>query len=86
MAQRPFVDTHVHYWDLKNPELRYVWLEPDWIHPILGNIDALKVLLLLGRPVHRRDPLPQRHQGRPRPGGDRHRRSGQGDRLAAGAG
>jgi predicted TIM-barrel fold metal-dependent hydrolase len=45
MAQRPFVDTHVHYWDLKDPELRYVWLEPDWIHPILGNIDALKVLL-----------------------------------------
>ena len=45
MAQRPFVDTHVHYWDLKDPLLRYAWLEPDWIHPILGNIDAIKVLL-----------------------------------------
>ena len=45
MAQLPFVDTHVHYWDLKDPQLRYAWLEPDWIHPILGNIDALKVLL-----------------------------------------
>jgi predicted TIM-barrel fold metal-dependent hydrolase len=45
MAQLPFVDTHVHFWDLKDPKLRYVWLEPDWIHPVLGNIDALKVLL-----------------------------------------
>ena len=45
MAQRPFVDTHVHYWDLKDPKLRYAWLERDWIHPILGNIDAIKVLL-----------------------------------------
>lgn len=44
MAQRPFVDTHVHFWDLKDPLLRYAWLEPDWIHPILGNIDGLKVL------------------------------------------
>ena len=45
MATRPFVDTHIHYWDLKDENLRYVWLEPDWIHPILGNIDGLKVLL-----------------------------------------
>lgn len=45
MAQLPFVDTHVHYWDLKDPKLRYAWLERDWVHPILGNIDALKVLL-----------------------------------------
>lgn len=44
MARLPFVDTHVHYWDLKDPDLKYVWLEPDWIHPILGNIDGLKVL------------------------------------------
>lgn len=45
MARRAFVETHIHFWDLKDPELRYVWLEPDWIHPILGNIDGLKVLL-----------------------------------------
>jgi predicted TIM-barrel fold metal-dependent hydrolase len=45
MADLPFVDTHIHYWDLKDPQLRYLWLEPDWIHPILGNVDALKVLL-----------------------------------------
>ena len=44
MATRPFVDTHIHYWDLKDESLRYVWLERDWVHPILGNIDGLKVL------------------------------------------
>ena len=44
MASRPFVDTHIHYWDLKDENLRYVWLERDWVHPILGNIDGLKVL------------------------------------------
>lgn len=43
MATLPFVDTHVHYWDLKDPDLRYVWLEPDWVHPVLGDIDGLKV-------------------------------------------
>lgn len=43
MARLPFVDTHVHYWDLRDPSLTYVWLEPEWIHPILGNIDGLKV-------------------------------------------
>ena len=44
MARLPFVDTHVHFWDLKDPDLKYVWLEPDWIHQLLGNIDGLKVL------------------------------------------
>jgi len=44
MARRAFVDTHIHFWDLKDPNLFYSWLQPDWIHPILGNIDALKVL------------------------------------------
>ena len=44
MATLPFVDTHIHYWDLKDPVLHYAWLQPDWIHPVLGNIDGLKVL------------------------------------------
>lgn len=44
MARLPFVDTHIHYWDLKDPALAYVWLERDWVHPVLGNIDGLKVL------------------------------------------
>ena len=44
MARLPFVDTHVHYWDLKDETLRYAWLERDWVHPVLGDIDGLKVL------------------------------------------
>ncbi len=44
MASLPFVDTHVHHWDLKDSSLNYVWLERDWVHPILGDIDGLKVL------------------------------------------
>ena len=44
MAHLPFVDTHVHFWDLKDPTLTYAWLERDWVHPILGDIDGLKVL------------------------------------------
>ena len=44
MATLPFVDTHVHYWDLKDPALGYDWLQPDWVHPILGDIDGIKVL------------------------------------------
>jgi predicted TIM-barrel fold metal-dependent hydrolase len=42
MATIPFVDTHFHLHDLKRPELRYVWLERDWVHPLLGDIDPLK--------------------------------------------
>jgi predicted TIM-barrel fold metal-dependent hydrolase len=42
VADIPFVDTHIHLHDLKRPELRYSWLEPQAIHGFLGNIDALK--------------------------------------------
>jgi predicted TIM-barrel fold metal-dependent hydrolase len=42
MAGIPFVDTHIHLYDLKLPQLRHDWLEPESIHPFLGNIDALK--------------------------------------------
>jgi predicted TIM-barrel fold metal-dependent hydrolase len=42
MARLPFVDTHVHYNDLKDPSLHYSWLQPDWVHPILGDIDPIK--------------------------------------------
>jgi len=41
----PFVDTHVHFWDLEHPDLRYVWLEPGWIHPLLGDIRSIKTPL-----------------------------------------
>jgi predicted TIM-barrel fold metal-dependent hydrolase len=42
VADIPFVDTHFHLHDMKRPELRYSWLEPDSVHGFLGNIDALK--------------------------------------------
>jgi predicted TIM-barrel fold metal-dependent hydrolase len=42
MATVPFIDTHFHLHDMKRPELRYLWLERDWIHPLLGDIDPLK--------------------------------------------
>jgi predicted TIM-barrel fold metal-dependent hydrolase len=42
MAKLPFVDTHVHFYDFSRDDLRWAWLEPDFIHPILGNIDGIK--------------------------------------------
>lgn len=42
MADLALVDTHVHFWDLGHEKLEYVWLAPDAVHPILGNIDAIK--------------------------------------------
>lgn len=38
----PIIDTHIHLWDTKHPELKWTWLERDAQHPILGNIDAIK--------------------------------------------
>ncbi len=42
MAELPFVDTHVHFWDLQHPDLHYSWLLPEAIHPVMGNIDEIK--------------------------------------------
>ena len=36
MAKLDFVDTHVHFWDLKNPNIQYRWLEPGARHAALG--------------------------------------------------
>lgn len=53
MAQLPFVDTHIHFWDLDDPRLTYSWLAPGVDHPILGNIDAIKFPLFAGEEFHR---------------------------------
>jgi predicted TIM-barrel fold metal-dependent hydrolase len=39
-----FIDTHVHFIDQKDPDLRFSWLEPDFVHPRLGDIDDMKHL------------------------------------------
>ncbi|MDZ4045886.1 MAG: hypothetical protein U1E32_08920, partial [Rhodoglobus sp.] len=44
MTRQPIIDTHVHFWDMATPglNLKWVWLEKDFVHPILGDIDAMK--------------------------------------------
>jgi predicted TIM-barrel fold metal-dependent hydrolase len=42
MARLPFVDTHFHLHDMRQPDLRYSWLEPEAVHPLLGDIGAIK--------------------------------------------
>lgn len=44
MTRHPIIDTHVHFWDMATPGLgmQWVWLEKDFVHPILGDIDAMK--------------------------------------------
>lgn len=42
MNQERLVDTHVHFWDLTYSGLSYEWLAPESVHPILGNINAIK--------------------------------------------
>lgn len=39
------VDTHVHFIDQTREDLRFDWLEPEAVHPILGNIDNMKHLV-----------------------------------------
>jgi predicted TIM-barrel fold metal-dependent hydrolase len=45
MAELPFVDTHVHFYDLRREDLVYSWLQPDFIHPLLGDINGIKTLV-----------------------------------------
>lgn len=40
--QIPIIDTHAHFYDFSHPELRWVWLDRDFVHPILGNINPIK--------------------------------------------
>lgn len=42
MADLAFVDTHVHFSDLRNEDLAYIWLEPEFEHPVLGDIGAIQ--------------------------------------------
>ncbi|MEP7240449.1 MAG: amidohydrolase family protein [Devosia sp.] len=42
MSSLAFVDTHFHLHDMKHPQLRYGWLEPDAVHGFLPDTDPLK--------------------------------------------
>ena len=43
VAALPFVDTHMHLWDLDHPDLYYSWLMPDGEDPQLGErLEKLK--------------------------------------------
>ena len=42
MAHLPFIDTHVHFYDLENPKLRYDLLQPGAQHEIIEDIRAIK--------------------------------------------
>ena len=39
----PVIDSHIHFWDLHRPPVEYAWLGPDSTHPMIGDIDGLKV-------------------------------------------
>lgn len=46
LAVDEFVDTHVHFWDLRNDRgLTYAWLEPTAVNPELGAVHAVKSLV-----------------------------------------
>jgi predicted TIM-barrel fold metal-dependent hydrolase len=45
MAKIPFVDTHVHFCDLRKRELVYSWLQPEFVHPLIGDINGIKTLV-----------------------------------------
>jgi predicted TIM-barrel fold metal-dependent hydrolase len=41
VAAIPFVDTHVHFYDLQHPTLRYRWLQPGVRHHILEAVEPI---------------------------------------------
>ena len=42
MPREPFTDTHVHFYDLGHPVLRWDWLAPEAEDPELGDYSAIK--------------------------------------------
>lgn len=44
MSRHTIIDTHVHFWNMATPDegMQWVWLEKDFQHPILGDIDGMK--------------------------------------------
>jgi predicted TIM-barrel fold metal-dependent hydrolase len=42
MPDIPFVDSHVHFWDLNHPTLVYTWLLKEDVHPVLGDVRPIR--------------------------------------------
>ncbi|HSM32875.1 MAG TPA: hypothetical protein VK987_02190, partial [Anaerolineae bacterium] len=42
MAAVPFIDTHVHFYDLQHPRLEYGWLQPGVKHHILKAVEPIQ--------------------------------------------
>jgi len=42
VADIPFIDTHVHFYDLQHPSLEYSWLQPGANHDILDNVEVIQ--------------------------------------------
>jgi predicted TIM-barrel fold metal-dependent hydrolase len=42
VAELPFIDTHVHFYDLQHPTLEYGWLQPGVKHHILPAIEPIQ--------------------------------------------
>jgi predicted TIM-barrel fold metal-dependent hydrolase len=42
VAAIPFIDTHVHFYDLQHPSLEYGWLKPGVRHDILEAVEAIQ--------------------------------------------
>jgi predicted TIM-barrel fold metal-dependent hydrolase len=36
------IDSHIHFWDLTHPDISYDWLAPKVLHPVLGDVEAIK--------------------------------------------
>ncbi len=52
MNDLAFVDTHIHFNDFDQPQLRWDWLDPDAVHPILGDINGIKHRRYIDREFH----------------------------------
>lgn len=55
MSDMAFVDTHIHFWERPHPTLQWVWLEPDFIHPQLGDTVLLKDMKTYTAPQYLED-------------------------------
>ena len=45
MSELAFVDTHVHFFDLRRRDLVYEWLQPNAVQPELGDINPIKSIV-----------------------------------------